>query len=418
MLVKIVFAQEVFKFFEFAPRSQEKITISKNSLEEDFIPFNDFLSGFDLFINNPKVRNLDISILDKDNQVFWQKRVGIPIISGGWWGQQYFITLGDNYQINSGEKYKLVIKGNSSNDLTDIFVKNILEILQGTETYLYFPENLENLKLDNKETDYTLKLALYENKETVPPIISNFRLEIINFQMAKILFNSNEPITYTFKYKSNLDLTTSTFEINYFESCPYQIKDCQITLDVLPGRNYDFLLEAYDYWQNKTEKEGSFQVLGTSTENSQSGSFTAEQEPSDYNQISRGQTSTINLNQSSQSQSNASKPLTISQKSQIKSTNDNKQTLFAKPKSSKERITTLTEMYSEKRISKQKEVITEKTVKQKEETTTEKLILVSTSSGVKNLPSFSRVSKKLKLYPFIIFVLLLLFVFLLKKFRR
>lgn len=415
LLVKVIFAQEVFKFFEFAPRSQEKIAISKNSLEESFIPFNDFLSGFDLFINNPKIRDLDITILDKNNQVFWQKRVGIPIIDGGWWGQQYFITLGDNYQINSGEEYKLIIKGNLSNSSIDIFVKNVLEILQGTENYLYFPENLKKLKLDGQETNYTLKLALYENKETIPPVISNFRLEIINSQVAKILFNSNEPITYIFKYKSNLDSTTSTFEINYFENCPYQIKDCQITIDVVPGRNYNFLLEAYDYWQNKTEKEGSFQVLATSTDTSQGSGLVTKGESYNPNQTLGSQTSTGSLKQSN----GFAKGLNVDQKFQ----KEPGQTLLEKSKSVKERIITSTEeKHLEERTSNQKmqkeEIITEKVTEQKEETLTEKPALISTSSGKINLPGLSKSSKKLNLYLFIIFAFLLLLIFLLKKFKK
>lgn len=414
VLIRSVFAQEVFKFFEFAPRSQEKITISKNSLEETFIPFNDFLSGLDLFINNSKVRNLDITILDKNNQVFWQKKVGIPIIDGGWWGKQYFITLGDNYQINSGDEYKLIIKGNSNDSSMDIFVKNVLEILQGTESYLYFPENLKRLKIDSKETNYTLKLALYENKETIPPVISNFRLEVINSQVAKILFNANEPITYIFKYKSNLDSTTSTFEINYFENCPYQVKDCQITLDVLAGRNYNFLFEAYDYWQNKTEKEGSFQVLGTSTESYQKENLTKQEF------YSQSQTSGVdNLKQSGQSQSNFLRSLNSHQELQIKTTSDKKQTLFKKPKPTIEKITTLTEIYLEDRSSQQKEkIITEKKTEQKEEITTGKFILTSTSSEKTSSSSFVQLSKKLKLYPFIIFIFVLLFIFLFRKFKK
>lgn len=269
MTFKINLAQEVFKFFEFAPRSQEKIRISNNILEQNFIPFNEFLSGFGLFIDNFQLRDdLEIKIIDKNNQVLWRRIMGLPIIEGSWWGQEYFIPLGDNYQINSGEEYILIIKTYSTSSLTDFFVKNTLEILQGTESYLYFPENLKKLKLDGIETNYTLKLTLYENKEFVPPVISNLRTEIISATSAKIVFNSNEPVIYSIQYKSDLDISTSTFEINYFENCPYQVKDCQVILDVLPGRNYTFFLSAYDYWQNKTELTGNLYIpLQTREEN-------------------------------------------------------------------------------------------------------------------------------------------------------
>lgn len=417
-LIEITFSQEVFKFFEFAPRSQEKITISKNSLEGSFVPFNDFLSGFDLFINNPKVIDLDITILDKNNQVFWQKRVGIPIINGGWWGQQYFITLGDNYPINSGEEYKIFIKGNLNNSSIDIFVRNILEILQGTESYLFFPENLKNLKIDNKEINYTLKFALYENKETIPPIISNLRLEVINSQRAKVIFNSNEPIIYAFKYKSSLDSTTSTLEINYFENCPYQVRDCQITFDVLEGRDYNFLLEAYDYWQNKTEKEGNFQVLGISSESNQEKTSRDREGFYYQGQFPESKISTNNLKQSNQNSIDFSQNLkVVNQKSERKFTNDNKQNFFKNNPTSEKKETIFTEKYLEDNTKNQKKsMMIEKLNNKAKESISKKQPSTSSQDIKIDLLNFSKPSQKI--FIVFIFLLVLILIFILRKFKR
>ncbi|GIW66674.1 MAG: hypothetical protein KatS3mg095_0572 [Candidatus Parcubacteria bacterium] len=415
VLVKITFSQEIFKFFEFAPRSQEKITISTNFIEEAFIPFNDFLSGFDLFVNNEKITDLDITILDKNDQIFWKKKVGIPVINGGWWGKEYFITLGDNYPINSGEEYKIIIKGDRINSSIDLFVKNVLEMLQGSESYLYFPENLRKIKIDGVETNYTLKLALYENKETIPPIISNFNLEVINSQMVRITFNSNEPIIYSLRYRDNIDLTTSTFSINYFENCPYQIKDCQIILDVFPGRVYNFVLEAYDYWQNKTEKEGSFQV---NMEESQKDNQIVTKESFQSNSnFDFNNTKKINeLNQFNKNLSESVNNLDFVKKTE-KTSNDKEKKVLSKTNENenlnKETIIKLNEQEKQK----EKEI----TNSQKEKIISEEKInqTLTSSKNVESLNS-SKFSKSLKIYIFllIIFLFLLLSFLFIKRFKK
>ncbi len=419
LLGKIVSAQELFKFFEFVPRSQEKITISKNVIEESFIPFNDFLSGFNLFVNNLKVKDLDITILDKNNQVFWQKKIGIPIINGGWWGREYFIPLGDNYQINSGDEYKLIIKGNSASSSMDIFVKDVLEMLQGTESYLYFPENLKNLKIDGKETNYALKLAFYENKETIPPIISNFRLEIIDNQTVNILFNSNEPIIYLLKYKSNLDFSTSTFEINYFENCPYKVKDCQILLTVFPEREYNFLLEVYDYWQNKTEKEGSFKISGATTENRSQKSSMTEEKSFNQNQVSevgqpiKNQRSINNLDQTNKNSADFLKNLNISKNSLKESVDIKKEKISLKPETAKEQ----SNKFLESEIGGTTTEEVNGLIKDTKKINTNQTL---TSSKETELLNHSGQSRMIKFYLiiFIVFIFLLLFVFLLKSFKK
>lgn len=253
----LVKAQTVFKFFEFAPRSTDKIILDDTKLVQPFIPFNDFLSGFDLFLNNPEGGEFNLYILDKYNNLLWQKKAVLPSINGGWYGEPYFFSLGDNYGIRSGEEYRLVIE-NFSLPKLEIFMKNLLEILQGTESGLYFPETLKPLKINNQTSDYTLKLSLYENKEYLPPIISNFKIEMVSPRSVKIIFNSNEPIIYKLDYRKDSENSTSTYSINYFENCPYSIRNCEIGLNVLPDSHYIFILTASDYWNNTTTLKGEF----------------------------------------------------------------------------------------------------------------------------------------------------------------
>ncbi|MEM5799822.1 MAG: hypothetical protein QXZ43_04130 [Candidatus Aenigmatarchaeota archaeon] len=210
-------------------------------------------------------------ILDKYNNILWQKKEVVPPINGGWYGEPYFFSLGDNYGIRSGEEYRLVIE-NFSLPKLEIFMKNLLEILQGNESGLYFPETLKSLKINNQTSDYTLKLTLYENKEYLPPIISNFKIEMVSTRSVKIIFNSNEPVMYKLDYRKDLENTTSTYSINYFENCPYNVRSCEIEINVSSGSHYIFIISASDYWNNTTTLKEEFdtpQEVSTSTPTNQ-----------------------------------------------------------------------------------------------------------------------------------------------------
>ncbi len=252
-----VFSQEVFKFFEFAPRSQENIILGDKILVQPFIPFNDYLSIIGFWLDNPKLTKINVKIYSPNNQIIFDKNFNIPLIEGSWWGEEYLLPLDENLRVNSGQEYKISITPIEHSQLK-FFAKNILELLQGSETYLYFPESLRPFIINNETTNFTLKLSLYEGKESSPPIISNFQVTINTPRSVTISFNANEPIIYIFEY--SFDSTTSTYQIEYFQNCPSGIRNCLINLNVLPGKSYRFVLKALDFWQNSSSLEGVFQT--------------------------------------------------------------------------------------------------------------------------------------------------------------
>jgi hypothetical protein len=261
----LIFADEVFKFFEFAPREEENIILKDKILIQPFIAFNDYLSIIGFWLENPTTTKINLKILSQNNNLIFEKIFTIPTIEESWWGEEYLFPLGENLNINSGETYKIIIEPLETSNLK-FFVKNLIELLQGPETYLYFPETLKPLIINNKGTDFTLKLSLYEGRENSSPVISNLRTIINSPQMVTIAFNSNEPITSKIDYKSNSENSTSTYQIDYFQSCPPGIKDCFFNLEVLPGKIYNFILKVSDFWGNFTLVEGSFQTP-TQTQN-------------------------------------------------------------------------------------------------------------------------------------------------------
>jgi len=251
-----IFAQEVFKFFEFAPRSTDSVHLNLNTIEQDFIPFNDYLSLISLWVENSDLTEINFKLLDFNQDIIFDKDLTVQPIEKTWWGTEYQIPLSANFRIESGKKYTIVLKGLTENRL-NIFVKKTIELLQGSEEYFYFPETLIPARFNNSSRDYILKLSLYEGSENLPPQISNFQIKIIEPRKVEVSFNSNEPIKYSFNY-SIFNQPTSTYEINYFESCPAQIKKCLFNIETLPKSKYNFIFQAYDFWHNTTTLTGEF----------------------------------------------------------------------------------------------------------------------------------------------------------------
>jgi hypothetical protein len=251
-----IFAQEVFKFFEFAPRSTDSINLNLNTVEQDFIPFNDYLSLISLWVENSYLTEINFKLLDFNKDIIFDQNLTVQPIAKTWWGTEYQIPLSSNFGIESGKKYTIILKGLNENRL-NIFVKKTIELLQGSEEYFYFPETLIPARFNNSSTDYILKLSLYEGTENLPPQISNFQIKILEPRKVEVSFNSNEPIKYSFNY-SIFNQATSTYEVNYFESCPAQIKKCLFNIETLPKSKYNFIFQAYDFWHNTTTLTGEF----------------------------------------------------------------------------------------------------------------------------------------------------------------
>jgi len=291
--------QEEFKFFEYAPRSSEKITLAQNVLVQPFIPFNDYLSVIVLWLENSSSTKVTLSLIDDKDVVIKEKDFLIPVIEKSWWGEEYFFPLDDNLRINSGREYKLVLKSQENNDLK-IYTKNLLEKLQGTENYLYFPESLKPLLINNELSDYTFKLALYEGKESLPPSISNFEIIFPSYRKTKISFNSNEPIKISFNYGMQ-SKSTSTITLDYFISCPEGIRKCELEFDTLSGTKYFYLLTVQDFWGNASSLAGDFvtpkEEILLEENKTPSQSETNFQSLSDSSSLTSSQIKTQNQNQ-------------------------------------------------------------------------------------------------------------------------
>jgi hypothetical protein len=254
-----VIGQEINKFFEVPIQTTNKFRLGSKILIQPITPYNDFLSGISFWLDNPEISEISIQIKNKNDNVIFEKNFDIPIITSTYWGSEYFFTLGENIFINSGEEYKIIIQPKNLSNLNFYYLYTY-ELLQGAEEKAYVFESIKELLINNNSSSNFLKLALYEGREDLSPQISNFKINISSPTETKISFNANEPIKYKFDYFDNIQKTTSTYEIKYYESCPKGIRDCVFKIETQSGRKYKYLFKASDYWENFSILTGEWET--------------------------------------------------------------------------------------------------------------------------------------------------------------
>jgi hypothetical protein len=253
---------EIYNFFEFAPDLGEKISITANNeYLQRFIPFNDYLSLIRIWVENLNYPStINFKIFDANNNLLVNKNLIIPLTTFTWSGTPFDIVLDKNLRITSGQNYKFIISTSENNNLK-ILAFNLLELIQNVETNLNLPETIKPLMINNSETQYSFKIALYEGTENLPPFISNLNYEILNTNEALITFNVNEPVIYELLVYDQLAQNTTSYGVNYYQSCPINIKNCYQIINIEPEKAYNLKLIVFDYWQNSSSAEISFNTF-------------------------------------------------------------------------------------------------------------------------------------------------------------
>ncbi|GIW65991.1 MAG: hypothetical protein KatS3mg094_510 [Candidatus Parcubacteria bacterium] len=259
---------EIYKFFEFSPDFGNKIPIEKDKeYIQRFVPFNDFLSMIRLWIENiGPLTSLNFTLLDKENNILESKIINLPPTNFSWSGIHFDIPLNENIRINSGQEYKFKLTTNQNSNLK-IFAFNILELLQNIEATLNIPETIRPLIINDSEEKNSFKISLYEGTENLSPIISNLSYQLINQNLVKITFNANEPIIYKLIYYDNISYSTNTYQNDYYESCPPNIRLCSGNIDIQAEREYYVKLIVFDYWQNSSTAEINFNTYSNNNNN-------------------------------------------------------------------------------------------------------------------------------------------------------
>lgn len=259
-----IYAQSAY--FEFAPDLAKPIETLNREIYQTFISMEDNLSGFNLWIDNSREGNVLFQIYDSQNKIITSINKTIPVIPPFWQGNKIYIDLGTNISLKANEEYKIKIVNRNSN--LRVYAIDLKQIITHQEN-LILPQNLGKLYIDNKETEFALKFSLFENSDQLPPIISNFKINILSATQTVFEFNTNEAVDYKLILGSEKEEQIVDFSGNFIY-CLEGIFTCSINLSTQPSSSYAYQLFVKDSWGNQSNKEGTFTtpVISTNTENS------------------------------------------------------------------------------------------------------------------------------------------------------
>ena len=227
-------------------------------------PQNDFLSGFDFWLDNVGEAGTAAFILrNAQNSIVAEKTINIGTTLPSPGGTRVHVGLDNAVQVSSTEVYDLEI-ATVMPDLRFYYADNVKIIQHSSPVFSPFLTGVT--KINNVQKDFVIKFALYEDGDTQPPQISNFIITQQDSNFVTLAFNANEPIDYKVDYglAGGLQNLGSPYQ-NTFDSCTYGIKTCSLLLGIEPEKLYSYTIGAKDSWGNQAFFSGQFLMHALAT---------------------------------------------------------------------------------------------------------------------------------------------------------
>ena len=245
------------KYFDFSPDISGSLNISTSETPyQYFIHYDDYISGFDLWVENTgSAGTASFGLRDSNDNLLEAKTISIPYLAKQWGGQKIHVQFDQPVNVSSTEIYK--IKMLSSMPKLKIYYGNLvnLQLHNANETQ---DPHIKPAYLGNNEQNFAFKFSLYEDGDVLAPVISNINVSILSDTKAKFDFNANEPVDYKIIYWPINEPTQQTNYSGNYVSCQSGIKTCSLEIPVLPNKNYVYQLFAKDIWGNESQYEGTF----------------------------------------------------------------------------------------------------------------------------------------------------------------
>ena len=263
-----VFAAEL-KYFDFSPDISGSLSVYNSETPyQYFIPYDDYISGFDMWAENiGSAGTASFGLRDSNDNLLAAKTITIPYLAKQWGGQKIHIQFDEPVNVISANTYKIKIL--SSMPKLKIYYGNLINLqLHNASEAPDF--HIKPAYLGDDEQNFVFKFSLYEDKDLSKPIISNVNISVPTNEAIKLDFNANEPIDYKIIYWPIGEASQQTNYSGNYVSCYGGIKICNLEISVLPNKNYTYQLFAKDIWGNENFIEGTFTslagwILGNST---------------------------------------------------------------------------------------------------------------------------------------------------------
>lgn len=246
-------------FFEFNPKSAKSVVVSEGEVPSQIIiPQNDVVSGLDVWLDNPGSNgDASFELYDKGNTLLAKKIVQVPAISSTPGGKLLHIDFDSNISIHHDEKYTIRVVTELPS--LRLYYGNRIKLLSHNARYV--SPYLEGVaQLGSIEQSYTFKFALYENQETILPVIIGVSSTPISDGEVLLSFHASEPVDARVEYGISGEAYTQLVDFsNAYTPCSTENIPCSLTLPVSPDTAYSYRLTVRDIWGNTASEEGIFE---------------------------------------------------------------------------------------------------------------------------------------------------------------
>ncbi len=244
------------KYFEFAPDTGLMKNIGSIDVYQPFYPNNDFVSGFDIWVDNVgDSGTVSFGLRDANDNLLAAKTVSIPFVSPSWSGRVLHIDFDSPVAVSGIAEYKIKMATNMPN--LRLYYANQVQLLQHNNIQVPVSSVLGPVRFGGVSQDFFFKIALYENSDTNPPVISNVTSSLISPASLKMEFNTNEPVDYQITLTPVRGGASQIKNWNgFYEFCNEGIVNCGATFPVEPNTTYNYQVIAKDYADNTSQING------------------------------------------------------------------------------------------------------------------------------------------------------------------
>ncbi len=240
---------------EFAPDyAQSLLVASSGTIDEVFLPLNEYLAGFDFWLSNGGVpTDAVFQLYTSANTLLGTTSITIPPIAESEAGTRIHISLPSQVAVVGQNAYRVRISSSAPTLRMYYAETNMLLAHNGVPLPAY-TGGLARIGGDDRA--YSFKFALYENSEGSPPVISSVTVAQTELSHVLMSYYANEPVDRSIAYGDAIEDW-----VGQYTSCLITTQPCTALLPVTPGTMYVYTLTVRDAWGNSTAYSGSFTTL-------------------------------------------------------------------------------------------------------------------------------------------------------------
>lgn len=240
---------------EFTPDyAQSLLVASSGTVDEVFLPLNEYLAGFDFWLSNGGIATDAVfQLYNSANTLLGTASLTVPPIADSETGTRVHVSLPSQVAVVGQNAYRVRISSSAPTLRMYYATANTLLTHNGVPLPVYTGGLA---RISGEDRAYSFKFALYENREASPPVISSVTVTQTELSHVLVSYYANEPVDRSIAYGETTEDWTSQYT-----SCLITTQPCTALLPVAPGTTYSYTLTVQDVWGNSTAYNGSFTTL-------------------------------------------------------------------------------------------------------------------------------------------------------------